>query len=82
MAPYLAMVGEFRVHYAGFFDPGFGHAAAGGTGSRGVSGSTLSRGTFVLEHGQVVGRLVYEQMSELPASYMGEALPRTIKARA
>ena len=26
MAPYLAMVGEFRVHYAGFFDPGFGHA--------------------------------------------------------
>jgi dCTP deaminase len=36
MAPYLAMVGEFRVHYAGFFDPGFGHAAAGGTGSRGV----------------------------------------------
>ena len=33
MAPYLAMVGEFRVHYAGFFDPGFGHAAAGGAGS-------------------------------------------------
>ena len=36
MAPYLAMVGEFRVHYAGFFDPGFGYAAAGGAGSRGV----------------------------------------------
>ena len=36
MAPYLAMVGEFRVHYAGFFDPGFGHANAGGSGSRGV----------------------------------------------
>ena len=36
MAPYLAMVGEFRVHYAGFFDPGFGWAAAGGAGSRGV----------------------------------------------
>ena len=35
MAPYLAMVGEFRVHYAGFFDPGFGHADAGGSGSRG-----------------------------------------------
>jgi dCTP deaminase len=32
MAPYLAMVGEFRVHYAGFFDPGFGFAAAGGAG--------------------------------------------------
>ena len=36
MAPYVAMVGEFRVHYAGFFDPGFGHASAGGKGSRGV----------------------------------------------
>ncbi|MDO9527493.1 MAG: 2'-deoxycytidine 5'-triphosphate deaminase, partial [Gemmobacter sp.] len=36
MAPYLAMVGEFRVHYAGFFDPGFGWAEAGGAGSRGV----------------------------------------------
>ena len=36
MAPFLAMVGEFRVHYAGFFDPGFGHAQAGGMGSRGV----------------------------------------------
>ncbi|MFN2307073.1 MAG: 2'-deoxycytidine 5'-triphosphate deaminase, partial [Paracoccaceae bacterium] len=33
MAPYIAMVGEFRVHYAGFFDPGFGYAGAGGTGS-------------------------------------------------
>ena len=36
MAPYLAMVGEFRVHYAGFFDPGFGHGLAGGIGSRGA----------------------------------------------
>ncbi|MGR3520805.1 MAG: 2'-deoxycytidine 5'-triphosphate deaminase, partial [Roseovarius sp.] len=36
MAPFVAMAGEFRVHYAGFFDPGFGHAAAGGTGARGV----------------------------------------------
>ncbi len=35
MAPYLAMVGEFRVHYAGFFDPGFGYAAAGGAGHAG-----------------------------------------------
>ena len=34
MAPYVSMVGEFRVHYAGFFDPGFGHNAAGGSGAR------------------------------------------------
>ena len=46
MAPYLAMVGEFRVHYAGFFDPGFGHAGAGGGGSRGRAGGALPRGAL------------------------------------
>ena len=74
MAPYLAMVGEFRVHYAGFFDPGFGHAAAGGTGSRGVLEVRCHEAPFVLEHGQVVGRLVYERMSERPATLYGQAI--------
>ncbi len=71
MAPYLAMVGEFRVHYAGFFDPGFGHATAGGTGSRGVLEVRCHEAPFVLEHGQVVGRLVYERMSERPETLYG-----------
>lgn len=71
MAPYLAMVGEFRVHYAGFFDPGFGYEAAGGTGSRGVLEVRCHEAPFVLEHGQVVGRLVYEHMSALPAALYG-----------
>lgn len=71
MAPYLAMVGEFRVHYAGFFDPGFGYAAAGGKGSRGVLEVRCHEAPFVLEHGQVVGRLVYEHMSAMPASLYG-----------
>jgi dCTP deaminase len=71
MAPYLAMVGEFRVHYAGFFDPGFGWSAAGGTGSRGVLEVRCHEAPFVLEHGQVVGRLVYEKMSALPAQLYG-----------
>ncbi|HEV8035755.1 2'-deoxycytidine 5'-triphosphate deaminase [Yoonia sp.] len=71
MAPYLAMVGEFRVHYAGFFDPGFGYAEAGGAGSRGVLEVRCHEAPFVLEHGQVVGRLVYEHMSALPAALYG-----------
>lgn len=71
MAPYLAMVGEFRVHYAGFFDPGFGHAAAGGAGSRGVLEVRCHEAPFVLEHGQVVGRLVYERMAERPETLYG-----------
>jgi dCTP deaminase len=74
MAPFLAMVGEFRVHYAGFFDPGFGHAAAGGAGSRGVLEVRCHEAPFVLEHGQVVGRLVYEQMSELPEQLYGREI--------
>ncbi|MGA0539092.1 2'-deoxycytidine 5'-triphosphate deaminase [Neotabrizicola sp. VNH66] len=74
MAPYLAMAGEFRVHYAGFFDPGFGHAAAGGQGSRGVLEVRCHEAPFVLEHGQVVGRLVYERMFEIPEQLYGSGI--------
>jgi dCTP deaminase len=74
MAPYLAMVGEFRVHYAGFFDPGFGYAEAGGAGSRGVLEVRCHEAPFVLEHGQTVGRLVYERMAEVPTELYGAAL--------
>ncbi|MBT8416459.1 MAG: 2'-deoxycytidine 5'-triphosphate deaminase [Silicimonas sp.] len=74
MAPYLAMVGEFRVHYAGFFDPGFGFAAAGGAGSRGVLEVRCHEAPFVLEHGQIVGRLVYERMAEIPETLYGREI--------
>jgi dCTP deaminase len=74
MAPYLAMVGEFRVHYAGFFDPGFGHDAAGGTGSRGVLEVRCHEAPFVLEHAQIVGRLVYEKMADVPTQLYGAGI--------
>ncbi len=74
MAPYLAMVGEFRVHYAGFFDPGFGFAAAGGAGSRGVLEVRCHEAPFVLEHAQVVGRLVYERMQSRPDRLYGAGI--------
>ena len=74
MAPYLAMVGEFRVHYAGFFDPGFGYAPSGGAGSRGVLEVRCHEAPFVLEHGQVVGRLVYERMLSRPDTLYGTAI--------
>ncbi len=74
MAPYLAMVGEFRVHYAGFFDPGFGHDAAGGTGARGVLEVRCHEAPFALEHGQVVGRLVYEKMDQQPNQLYGQGI--------
>lgn len=74
MAPFLAMVGEFRVHYAGFFDPGFGHQAAGGVGSRGVLEVRCHEAPFVLEHAQIVGRLVYEKMQQEPEQLYGAGI--------
>ena len=73
MAPYLAMVGEFRVHYAGFFDPGFGYGTAGG-GARGVLEVRCHEAPFALEHGQVVGRLVYERMGARPDRLYGTGI--------
>jgi dCTP deaminase len=74
MAPYLAMVGEFRVHYAGFFDPGFGYGPAGGAGSRGVLEVRCHEAPFALEHGQIVGRLVYERMLARPERLYGSGI--------
>src|SRR6187431_3696319 len=71
MVPFDPLVGEFRVHYAGFFDPGFGHAGAGGSGSRGVLEVRCHEAPFALDHGQVVGRLVYEKMAERPEILYG-----------
>ena len=74
MAPYLAMVGEFRVHYAGFFDPGFGFAKEGGSGSRGVLEVRCHEAPFALENGQVIGRLMYEKMTEVPEVLYGNSI--------
>ena len=66
MTPFDPLVGEFRVHYAGFFDPGFGHAGDGAAGSRAVLEVRSRDVPFILEDGQIVGRLVYERMTERP----------------
>ncbi|ARJ69963.1 2'-deoxycytidine 5'-triphosphate deaminase [Paracoccus contaminans] len=73
MSPYLAMAGEFRVHYAGFFDPGFGHGP-GGRGARGVLEVRCHEAPFALEHGQIVGRLVYERMIARPDQLYGDGI--------
>ncbi|PWB83143.1 MAG: 2'-deoxycytidine 5'-triphosphate deaminase [Methylocystaceae bacterium] len=64
-------MGEFRVHYAGFFDPGFGYAAGGRPGSRAVLEVRSHEVPFILEDGQVIGRLVYETMAAEPAALYG-----------
>jgi dCTP deaminase len=71
MTPISPGLGEFRVHYAGFFDPGFGWGEGGPNGSRGVLEVRSHDAPFVLEDGQLVARLVYERMAERPALLYG-----------
>jgi dCTP deaminase len=74
MVPFNPLVGEFRVHYAGFFDPGFGHASAGGTGSRAVLEVRSHEVPFILEDGQVIGRLIYLPLTETPERVYGQGI--------
>ena len=74
MVAYDTLVGEFRVHYAGFFDPGFGWAEAGGEGTRAVLEVRSHDVPFLLEHGQTVGRLVYERLTDSPDRIYGQGI--------
>ena len=81
MVPFDPLVGEFRVHYAGFFDPGFGYAGAGGLGSRAVLEVRSREVPFILEHGQIVGRLVYERMLARPDQLYGSGIGSNYQAQ-
>ena len=81
MVPFDPLVGEFRVHYAGFFDPGFGYVGAGGRGARAVLEVRSREVPFILEHGQIVGRLVYERMLARPTKLYGEGIGSNYQAQ-
>ncbi len=81
MVPFDPLVGEFRVHYAGFFDPGFGYAGSGGLGSRAVLEVRSREVPFILEHGQIVGRLVYEKMMARPDQLYGSGIGSNYQAQ-
>ena len=71
MVPIDPAMGEFRVHYAGFFDPGFGAGANNRPSARAVLEVRSYEVPFFLEDGQVIGRLVYEKMAEAPQLLYG-----------
>lgn len=81
MVPFNPLVGEFRVHYAGFFDPGFGHKEAGGEGSKAVLEVRSHKVPFILEDGQVIGRLIYEELTERPELLYGRDLSSHYQAQ-
>ncbi len=75
MVAYDTLVGEFRVHYAGFFDPGFGwHPDDRSIGSRGVLEVRSHDVPFLLEHEQVIGRLRYERLIARPEKIYGTGI--------
>ena len=71
MTPIDPSVGEFRVHYAGFFDPGFGTEEVNAVGSKAVLEVRSHETPFLLEDGQTVARLVYEPLVEKPSRLYG-----------
>jgi dCTP deaminase len=74
MVGYEPTVGEFRVHYAGFFDPGFGYGSADPMGARAVLEVRSHEVPFVLEHGQRVARLIFERLQSVPDRLYGPAI--------
>ena len=74
MVAYDPSVGEFRIHYAGFFDPGFGYGLDQGKGTHAVLEVRSHEVPFVIEDGQLVGRLVYERLTEVPRKIYGAGI--------
>jgi dCTP deaminase len=74
MVPFNPLVGEFRVHYAGFFDPGFGYEPGKPPSARAVLEVRSREVPFILEHGQIVGRLVFERLTDPPPEAYGDGL--------
>jgi dCTP deaminase len=83
MVAYDPSMGEFRIHYAGFFDPGFGYGASDVKGSHAVLEVRSHEVPFLIEDGQVVGRLIYERLLAhsdkiygmgIGSSYQGQGL--------
>ena len=71
MVPFDPSVGEFRIHYAGFFDPGFGYGLSDIKGTPAVLEVRAHDVPFLLEDGQIVGRLAYMRLLSLPEKIYG-----------
>ena len=82
MVPFDPLVGEFRVHYAGFFDPGFGYSPDGMEAARAVLEVRSREVPFIVEDGQIVGRLIYERMLERPQILYGSGLNSNYRGQA
>ena len=74
MAPFDPLMGEVRVHYAGFFDPGFGVGENRTPSSLAVLEVRGRDVPFILEDGQIIARLTYEPLHSPARQVYGEGL--------
>ena len=75
MVPYEAKMGEFRVHYAGFFDPGFGFTKnIKDKRSKAVLEIRCHETPFILQDSQIIGKLIYETLASTPNATYGEII--------
>ena len=74
MAPFDPLIGEYRVHYAGFFDPGFGYTEGQAPGAKAVLEVRSLDIPFIVEDGQIVGRLVYDELTDIPETLYGQGI--------
>ncbi len=79
MSAYDPTAGELRTHYAGFFDPGFGFRVAGKgwQGSRATLEVRARDVSFMVEHGQRLCRLVFEELVEETELLYGQEIGST-----
>lgn len=74
MVPFDPSIGEFRIHYAGFFDPGFGYGLTPDRGTKAVLEVRAHELPILLEDRQLVGKLKYYKMAKAPDKIYGPSI--------
>jgi dCTP deaminase len=82
MVAFDPSMGEFRIHYAGFFDPGFGYGAKDVQGTRAVLEVRAHEVPFLVEDGQIVGRLLYARLLSRPDKIYGVNIGSSYQSQA
>ncbi len=82
MVPFDPSLGEFRIHYAGFFDPGFGYGLSGIKGTPAVLEVRAHEVPFLIEDGQMVGRLIYTPLTSHPDKVYGTKIGSSYQRQA
>lgn len=71
MVPYDPTAGDFRAHYAGFFDPGWGIRGGKTVGAPAVLEVRPHTDDLILRHGQPICAMAYETLERTSARLYG-----------